>query len=562
MPRDPSTTERARPGVEMPERRAGYADARTSAGASAGTSAGAGHDTGARCQAADAARTGAVDGPVAVIVSHGMGEQVPFETLNVVAEALWAQQSSEPMDPSSARVRYVAFGDDWLPRVELALRMRDGSARRVHLYEVYWAPLTEGKVTARDAIAFLIGAGVRGMRYCARGSFDRWMFGRRVVFPLPRRGVVQLGAALAALLALLLAFLGVAAAAVAELGRFLHPGALPPPPRWLPSLPDPWMLVALAASLVVFAALRWFLVQSVGDVAAYISAHRASRFARIRRAIQDTARGVARNVYAARDEESGEPAYAHVLVVGHSLGSVIAYDMLNDSINLDLAATAGEGNFLDVVRRTRLLLTLGSPLDKTAFLFRTQKDHAPLREALAAAAQPMIVSYESRPARWINIWSPFDWISGSLEYYDDATPPHGGSADGDTSNVDVSPGAGSTYTSTVDVSCSVPSRSSDPPAAYAASGSDPSVVCTARSDGPAAPMPRSHSHSVQNIRERGVPLDTVRAHLGYWKRAEFGKHLFEAIASCNDAGAVSAGQALLPATRPSSAVSPPSPAPP
>jgi hypothetical protein len=418
---------------------------------------------------------------IAVTVSHGMGEQVPFETLNAVAEALWARQADAAMDASNARVRYVAFGDDWLPRVELTLRAHDGGEFDVHLYEVYWAPLTEGKVTARDAIGFLLGAGLRGMRYCARGSFDRWMFGRRAVFTLPRRGVVQIGAALAAFLALLLGFVAVASATVAEIVRFLHPGATPPPPSWIPAIPDAWMLGALAASLVVFAALRWFLVQSVGDVAAYISAHRASRFAEIRRAIQDTARTVARNVYAARDHETGEPQYEHVLLVGHSLGSVLVYDMLNDSINGDLLAGESGGETLDVVRRTKLLLTLGSPLDKTAFIFRTQKDDAPLREALAAAAQPMIVSYANRPARWINIWSPFDWISGSVEYYDEQQ-----SGDG-------------------------------------ASG-------------------------VENVRERGVPLDPVRAHLGYWKRAEFGERLYEAVAACGAGGGrgVRAQEARLP----------------
>lgn len=472
MPGERAPDRAAHPAVEAPESRDGSA-------------AGEG-----RAPAGDGARVARAS--VAVIVCHGMGEQVPFETLNAVAEALWARQSDAPMDASNARVRYVAFGEDWLPRVELTLSGRDDRERDVHLYEVYWAPLTEGKVTARDAIGFLIGAGLRGIRYCARGSFDRWMFGKRVVFELPRRGVLQLGLALAALLALLLVSLGVAAATVGEIVRFLQPGALPPAPRWLPPVPDAWGLGALALSLVVFAALRWFLVQSVGDVAAYISAHRASRFADIRRAIQDGARRVTRNVYAACDRATGEPQYSHVMIVGHSLGSVIAYDMLNDSINRDLAA-AGDGKFLDVVRRTKLLLTLGSPLDKTAFLFRTQKDHAPLREALAAAAQPMIVSYANRPARWINIWSPFDWICGSLEYYD------------------------------------VESSSA---------GAEPAVARDAR--------------TVENVRDRSAPLDTVRAHLGYWKRPAFGERLHAAIVDA----VVESNTAAIP-THASCAPSPP-----
>jgi len=75
-------------------------------------------------------------------------------------------------------------------------------------------------------------------------------------------------------------------------------------------------------------------------------------------------------------------------------------------------------------QRTRLLLTFGSPLDKTAFIFRTHKNQgSEIREAAAAAVQPMIVSYLHRPRRWLNIFSRNDWVSGSLEFYDTNPPP-------------------------------------------------------------------------------------------------------------------------------------------
>lgn len=69
------------------------------------------------------------------------------------------------------------------------------------------------------------------------------------------------------------------------------------------------------------------------------------------------------------------------------------------------------------------MITFGSPLDKTAFLFRTQVSSARnLREALAARQQPSILDYQKfRPIetfRWINIHAPADIISGQLDYYD------------------------------------------------------------------------------------------------------------------------------------------------
>ena len=72
---------------------------------------------------------------------------------------------------------------------------------------------------------------------------------------------------------------------------------------------------------------------------------------------------------------------------------------------------------LRVAERTGLLLTFGSILDKTAFLFRAQSEFSDVREALASAGQPLISDPAVRP-RWVNIFSRNDVLGGSLEYYD------------------------------------------------------------------------------------------------------------------------------------------------
>ena len=103
------------------------------------------------------------------------------------------------------------------------------------------------------------------------------------------------------------------------------------------------------------------------------------------------------------------------------LGSVIAYDTLNRLILDDTPPRAGEADAggLSVVSRTRLFLTFGSPLDKTAFLFGVQGMRTTeAREALAASVQPMLCDYALRPRKWINIYSPWDIVSGYLDYYD------------------------------------------------------------------------------------------------------------------------------------------------
>ncbi len=69
--------------------------------------------------------------------------------------------------------------------------------------------------------------------------------------------------------------------------------------------------------------------------------------------------------------------------------------------------------------RTPLFLTFGSPLDKTAFIFGAQgHGTTEARESLAASVQPLIQDYTYRPDQWINIYSPWDIISGYLDLYD------------------------------------------------------------------------------------------------------------------------------------------------
>ena len=123
---------------------------------------------------------------VAVIVTHGMGQQVPFETLEMVANAVLREHKLQnPKAPEPKVVtRVVRMGTEGnpvelqLPRAEMRLTLPGGTHRDVHFYEVYWAPLTEGKVTISDVIKFLLSAGWLGITNTFQGRyFERWMFG-------------------------------------------------------------------------------------------------------------------------------------------------------------------------------------------------------------------------------------------------------------------------------------------------------------------------------------------------------------------------------------------------
>jgi hypothetical protein len=158
--------------------------------------------------------------------------------------------------------------------------------------------------------------------------------------------------------------------------------------------------------------IRGFLVQYVGDVAAYVSPSALDRFDAIRERIKDCSFKTANAIY--RAEHDGQFLYRNVAVIGHSLGSVVAYDCINRMLNEDAHCDGG----LRVLDRTTGLVTFGSPLDKTAFLFETNTtEKGATRAALAATVQPLVADTRTLSMPWSNVYSPWDIISGSLDFY-------------------------------------------------------------------------------------------------------------------------------------------------
>lgn len=162
----------------------------------------------------------------------------------------------------------------------------------------------------------------------------------------------------------------------------------------------------------VSAIARRFLVAYVGDIAAYIQPQQLDRFNTLRTRVKECVWASARAVYRSPEQ------YDEIVVVGHSLGSLIGYDVLNR-----LYREEELGTVPGVQARSKLFVTFGSPLDKTAFLFAIQGSNREGREALAASVQPLI-GFPSKRPRWVNVYSGWDIISGSLEFYDkSATSP-------------------------------------------------------------------------------------------------------------------------------------------
>ena len=172
--------------------------------------------------------------------------------------------------------------------------------------------------------------------------------------------------------------------------------------------------------VIVSAQVRTLLVEYVGDVTAYVASNKVDSFDELRAKIKALAKESLSAVYSAKSQTSDQFEYDHICVVGHSLGSVIAYDTLNRLIADDQLA----GGPARVVDRTGLLLTFGSPLDKTAFFFSViGKTTRHIREQLAAVVQPLIQDRVARDKiEWVNVYSRNDIISGSLDFYQFSEP--------------------------------------------------------------------------------------------------------------------------------------------
>ena len=466
------------------------------------------------------------DGPVewAIIVNHGMGQQVHFETLEGIALSI---RNAEIRDRGDARpiatraVKLKTFDGRPIELVRAEMNVGpEESPHRVHVYESYWAPLTEGNVSLYDVLKFLGEAALNGIGYLILHLryFDRWVFGRMRKFPIhPVLTLLKIAFALFLFAPVILASLLTVAQASHILWQFWHgtssagsfatrlfsfvtpfvaefegcmlafivgtvllpkiyrskmlnaevrgivagklivkftamglsfgaligvvwievglvlasmeaerKGAIP---AATPLILWRLLVVWVAATLIALVS-RWFLVEYMGDVAAYVSSNKLSKFEGLGEAIKKSVLDVMGGVYSARTfgarasqtEQDESHQYRKIIVAGHSLGSVISYDLLNQLLLEDELAMRQSDLGRDAPRnirdRTKLLLTFGSPLDKIAYLFRIKGDTDELRESAASAWQPLIRSYRFRPEKWVNIYSWMDFISAPLHFYD------------------------------------------------------------------------------------------------------------------------------------------------
>lgn len=227
----------------------------------------------------------------AVVVIHGMGEQRPMSTMRGFVEAVWTSDPAlnpryAPGQPNKSWVTPDDHtGSHELRRITTPY-LRDEKNRplwRTDFYELYWADLTQD--TTRGRIFFWV---------------KELLWRRRSDIPADAVRLYRATWAFA-----LVTLVSMAVLAASQIWDFLSPGCA-------------FALLAFASA--VLWVLDHFVIPYFGDVAAYVRATPGT----VRNRAEVRERGLAL-LRALSDDDD----YDRIVVVGHSLGSMIAYDLLH-----------------------------------------------------------------------------------------------------------------------------------------------------------------------------------------------------------------------------------------
>ena len=170
------------------------------------------------------------------------------------------------------------------------------------------------------------------------------------------------------------------------------------------------------------------LVNHIGDIAVYSTTDTNSAQHKVRQRIIKGCLKLLKSII-----QDKQASYDKVVLVGHSLGSCIAYDTLN-LLNIEINLPSTQYQDLPVNKIVGLV-TFGSPLDKVAFFHQeSQKsDKQYIRTAIiqhltSFRINPQIISKtryltdnpiknKLEKLRWVNYYHHNDPIGGRLDYY-------------------------------------------------------------------------------------------------------------------------------------------------
>ena len=294
----------------------------------------------------------------AVLVIHGMGEQIPMDTIKDFVNAVWQKDdvivANGLPDPTEVWSKPDArTGSLELRRIttraSIASPPEFPRGVRTDFYELYWADLTVGE-TWESLKAWVSGLLLRPLSRVPPNVRFAWF-------------LLWLGCLLVALLAAL---------------------AILPSSAWkyvgVPSLAD-WQWLLAAVALAITAVVHRMGTSTFGRVVRYTRAEPDNIAARA--AVRDRGLKLLRALH-------DTPNYKRIVIVAHSLGTILAHDLLGYFwAEREAARTITEG--------TAEFVALAAVESAASGLERSPSDPAKLKEYFIAQRQ-LRRELASRPA--------------------------------------------------------------------------------------------------------------------------------------------------------------------
>jgi hypothetical protein len=334
----------------------------------------------------------------AFIVIHGIGEQVPFETLDAFT-ANFINCFDKVQLAHAITARSGAGGKSWQ---ENFIKTERAHGVPIDFHEFYWAYLTEEKITIPETIQWVEQTLAATKKYYNENvELQKKYEERRKKKRFPLANIL-----------LLLRIAAVALPFIKLLSVLVSPVSHFPFFQWISKL--------FHLALNKFG---WVVTGYIGDIAIYTTTDEKSKYYNIRQQILNESQALVEAIL-------NDRTYDRVILAGHSLGSVIAYDTLN---RINIKANLPEGKNIPI-RKFAGLITFGSPLDKIAFFFRehTRPDeyirsailahlHSFKAKALSAVQSEYPVSnpieHKLDAIPWVNYYADNDPVSGHLDFY-------------------------------------------------------------------------------------------------------------------------------------------------
>lgn len=377
----------------------------------------------------------------AIIIFHGVGNQKPFETLDTFTRGMLKTYTDAGLDASLFLLSHKfakrdnGHGGNWFDNF-IRVTYKD-SKNYLDIYEFYWAPETENKVSMLD-VQNWVQSLTKGAKEFYQNQKEMGKKFHDESFFFDKNGDFKEG----------------------RYRRFLKFVGIFIP--LLESISETFFkLISYIPVIGTFGYNKlksseknsWKILSNViGDVVAYNSTDPKNKLFATRRAIQKRAYTAIKYLIepVEQDNKQGDtpPLYAYdkVIIAAHSLGTQIAFDALNTlnhrislnevkGIDADGYFKSGDSAKEPISKLLCGFITFGSHLDKAAFFFREYipKD-AYIRQQIYSNfyafkqkkwTQGKDDEFELKsPYRryldkieWRNYYDPNDPIGGHLDYY-------------------------------------------------------------------------------------------------------------------------------------------------